>query len=157
MKKTIKIYELLGLIKDGKAPKKIKYQNYFWEWTGDDYKTYKEEKECFLITGQEYTWVTEFLNEEVEIIEEKDNFTGMKMYQDGKEVMSIDYSNQDEEEFDDIEPLILRTFERTGQAVTTYRLEDYCDYNFEMIENTIAKIVLNQKKIIEKLKDDKNE
>ena len=67
----ITIYELLGLIKDGKAPKKIKYQNYKWVWTGDDYKTIKGVKECFLITGQEYTWVTEFLNDEVEIIEEK--------------------------------------------------------------------------------------
>ena len=27
MKKTITMYELLGLIKDGKAPKKIKYEN----------------------------------------------------------------------------------------------------------------------------------
>ena len=27
MKKTITLYELLGLIKDGKAPKKIKYEN----------------------------------------------------------------------------------------------------------------------------------
>lgn len=60
------------------------------------------------------------------------------------------------EEFEDIEPLVLRTFKRTGQAITTDRLEDYCDYNFEMIENTIAKIVLNQKKIIERLNDVKD-
>lgn len=27
MKKTITLYELLGMVKDGKAPKKIKYEN----------------------------------------------------------------------------------------------------------------------------------
>ena len=70
----ITIYELLGLIKDGKAPYKIKYQDYKWIWTSDDYKTIKGVKECFLITGQEYTWVTEFLNDEVEILDEEDEF-----------------------------------------------------------------------------------
>ena len=68
----ITIYELLGLIKEGKAPNKIKYQYFYWSWTGDDYKTVKDDRECFLITGQEYVWVTEFLNDEVEIIKEKE-------------------------------------------------------------------------------------
>lgn len=66
----VTIYELLGLIKDGKAPEKIKYQDYCWEWTGDDYETRKFGVQKFLITGQEYTWVTDFLKDEIEIIEE---------------------------------------------------------------------------------------
>ena len=70
----ISIYELLGLIKDGKAPSKIIYDNYIWNWTNDDYVTETNvSKEQFLITGMYYTWLTGFLNDEVEIIEEKEN------------------------------------------------------------------------------------
>ena len=57
----------------------------------------------------------------------------------------------EDKEYEDIDPLVLRTFERTGQVVTIDRLEDYCFYNFEQIENTLAKVILNQKKIIERL------
>lgn len=71
MNKEITIYELLGLIKDGKEPNRILYDHYIWSWTGDDYHTIlKTEKEQFLITGMYYTWVSEFLNDKVEIIEE---------------------------------------------------------------------------------------
>lgn len=71
MNKKITIYELLELIKDDKAPKKIVYDNYIWRWTGDDYHTIlKTEKEQFLITGMYYIWLSEFLNAKVEIIEE---------------------------------------------------------------------------------------
>ena len=71
MNKKITIYELLGLIKDGQAPERIVYDNYIWDWTGDDYCTIlKTEKEQFLITGMYYTWLSEFLNDKVEIIEE---------------------------------------------------------------------------------------
>lgn len=70
----ITVYELLGLIKDGKAPNKIIYDNYIWNWTGDDYVAETNvSKEQFLITGMYYTWLTGFLREEVEIIEEKEN------------------------------------------------------------------------------------
>ena len=70
----ITVYELLGLIKDDKAPNKIIYDNYIWNWTNDDYVTETNvNKEQFLITGMYYTWLTGFLNDEVEIIEEKEN------------------------------------------------------------------------------------
>lgn len=71
MNKEITIYELLELIKDDKAPNRILYDHYIWNWTGDDYHTIlKTEKEQFLITGMYYTWLSEFLNDKVEIIEE---------------------------------------------------------------------------------------
>ena len=71
MNKEITIYELLELIKDDKAPNRILYDHYIWNWTGDDYHTIlKTEKEQFLITGMYYTWLSEFLNDNVEIIEE---------------------------------------------------------------------------------------
>lgn len=71
MNKEITIYELLGLIKDDKAPNRILYDHYIWNWTGDDYHTIlKTEKEQFLITGMYYIWLSEFLNDKVKIIEE---------------------------------------------------------------------------------------
>lgn len=71
MNKKITIYELLELIKDDKAPNRILYDHYIWNWTGDDYHTIlKTEKEQFLITGMYYVWLSEFLNDKVEIIEE---------------------------------------------------------------------------------------
>ena len=37
MNNIINIYELLGLIKDGKAPKKIKWEDYIFSFYNDDY------------------------------------------------------------------------------------------------------------------------
>ena len=126
MKKTIKIIDLLNKIANGEeVPKKIKYNDD--EYIHIDNYCYFCEETNEILSQNTYAEFSR-LNDEVEIL--------------------------DEEEFEDIKPLVLRTFERTGQAITTDRLEDYCDYNFEMIENTIAKIVLNQKKIIQKLNKD---
>ena len=70
----ITIYELLGLIKDGKAPKKILLNGIVFEYQGDDY-LYKDEdkKEHWLFSTSytdEYIWLEKFLKVEVEIIEE---------------------------------------------------------------------------------------
>lgn len=79
--KKITIYELLGMIKDGNAPKRILYDNYIWSWTGDDYQTIlKDKKEQFLITGMYYTWLTDFLNYPVEILEETPTQEEIKEY-----------------------------------------------------------------------------
>lgn len=92
MPKEITIYELLELIKDGKAPNKILYDHYIWSWTGDDYHTIlKTEKEQFLITGMYYTWLSEFLNDKVEIIEEDNNVIGKILTTYDGEI--IDYVN----------------------------------------------------------------
>lgn len=61
----ITIYELLGLIKDNKAPKKIKYHDAIF--------TLREEKDDYI---NAYTWFTNEigfynLNDEVEIMEER--------------------------------------------------------------------------------------
>lgn len=64
----ITIYELLGLVKDGKAPKKIKYGNIELEYDEGCVDYYKYcSKGLF-----EYIFTTcnDFLNDEVEIIEE---------------------------------------------------------------------------------------
>ena len=62
----ITIYDLLGLVKDGKAPKEIKYKNFVYGWV-QKYKTYTR----YDITGKDLYITTNNLNDEVEIIEEE--------------------------------------------------------------------------------------
>lgn len=69
--KTITMYELLGLIKEGKAPKKIKYNDYIYTVGRNTRKHfidyYSEEDEwCF-----NYYVKYENLNDTVEILEEE--------------------------------------------------------------------------------------
>ena len=61
----ITIYDLIGLVKDGKAPKEIKYKNFVYGWV-QKYKTYTR----YDITGKDLYITTNNLNDEVEIIEE---------------------------------------------------------------------------------------
>lgn len=70
MNKTITIYELLGLIKDGKAPEKIKYNNRIYVFAGNDYSidNKDDKKRYWLITEFNYS-LSDFLNEKVEIID----------------------------------------------------------------------------------------
>lgn len=70
----ITIYELLGMVKDGKAPKKIRIRDYIYEYQGDDYMCDLNDKEYWLFSDG-YTkfneWLENFLNMEVEILEEE--------------------------------------------------------------------------------------
>ena len=67
----ITIYELLGLVKDGKAPKKIKYNDILWIYSNEnqDYLSLTENDDLF---GHLFTNLSTngFINDEVEIIEE---------------------------------------------------------------------------------------
>lgn len=64
----ITIYELLGLVKDRKAPKKIKYDNLELEYNEKckDYYEYYGES----LFAYKFTTCNDVLNDEVEIIEE---------------------------------------------------------------------------------------
>ena len=64
------MYELLGLIKDGKAPKKIIYNNEVWELDDDnEYENNNYDKS--LLEKLVYELYTlDFINDKVEIIEE---------------------------------------------------------------------------------------
>ena len=73
----ITIYELLGLVKDGKAPKKIKIRNeiYEYKYIGDGFIDYagieKETSAIFFLSsyiGNNY--ISDIFTDEVEIIEE---------------------------------------------------------------------------------------
>ena len=68
--KTMTMYELLGMVKDGKAPKKIKINNVVYEYRGYMYCTEKanyQDIEDYLF-GK---WNFNILNDEVEILEEE--------------------------------------------------------------------------------------
>ena len=67
----ISIYELLGLVKDGKAPKKIKYNDYIYTVKGNAIENFvdycsEEDEWCF----NHYVRY-ENLNDEVEVLEEE--------------------------------------------------------------------------------------
>lgn len=67
--KVISIYELLGMVKDGKAPKKIKYEYLIYELTPERNNYYCK---------NEMRWFTNeinslgVLNDEVEILDEEE-------------------------------------------------------------------------------------
>ena len=66
----ISIYELLGLIKDGKAPKRIKFDSYLWDYD-QDVKDYSNTcSYLFADIMVDCEDMETFLTDEVEIIEE---------------------------------------------------------------------------------------
>lgn len=118
----ITIYELLGLIKDGKAPKRIRAYHYSWiydgntDYTNDETKLFEDYLENVISTS---------LNDEVEIIEPI------------------------EDEFIDIEELGNNfTFEDTNDELTKNQ------YDKSIISIKINDLIKNQKKIIDKLKEE---
>lgn len=68
----ITIYELLGLIKDGKAPKKIKYEDETFNYvkTNRDGISYVNESKNYKDISRYLIYCIESLNDEVEIIEQ---------------------------------------------------------------------------------------
>lgn len=67
----VTIYELIGLIKDGKAPKKIRYNNEIWKYD-DKLETYdNDDYDNDLLEKLFYElYISDFINNEVEITEE---------------------------------------------------------------------------------------
>ena len=93
MNKVISVYELLGLIKDGKAPKMVKYKDNNYIFTGYDYH-------CILTNIEkgfvEYRLIKNYiqdlqstLNEKVEILEE-DKPTIEKISINGKDIHKLE-------------------------------------------------------------------
>ena len=75
MKNKISVYELLGLIKDDKAPKKIKLHDRIYTYVCEDpineYYDYQDEYREYLLCDMTISMsLTEILNHKVEIIEE---------------------------------------------------------------------------------------
>ena len=111
--KTITVYELMGLIKDDKAPKQIKYDVNILSF---DFETnnYRDNEASFLFG--DYIYGQLHLDNTVEILPEEDN------------------------EWEDIEEI--------------ENIDDFAVGNLtELNSKIINKLIKNQRKIIEKLKD----
>ena len=70
MNKEITIYELLGLIKDGQAPKKIKYKGKIYEYIFQNGYTHKDGFSSQYFISDFCADYEKDLNDKVEIIEE---------------------------------------------------------------------------------------
>lgn len=78
----ITIYELLGLVKDGKAPKKIKYDGTIYEYSENDGFYYWEGLSLY----REFATNGNSLDKEVEMIEEPKKIEKCKNYEDFLEI-----------------------------------------------------------------------
>ena len=118
----ITLYDLLGLVKDGKAPKKIKFRNEIYEYKNnieDGFIDYvgieKETNERFYLSsyiGNNY--ISDIFTDEVEIIEEP---------------KKIKY------------PILHKTApsETTGDQMPNWR--NLIDCNFEYLNKTICQLI----------------
>ena len=73
MNKFITVYELLGLIKDGKAPKKIKWENMEWNYDIENNEYFTKYKKYYWLFEEYIPNNVNFmdcLNDKVEILEE---------------------------------------------------------------------------------------
>jgi hypothetical protein len=70
----ITLYELLGLVKDGQAPKRIKWNDKIYIYSGDDYSVNNEREEWLFSEPYDIKkmWLAEFCNSEVEILDNEE-------------------------------------------------------------------------------------
>lgn len=88
---TITIYELLGLVKDGKAPKHIKYRDEEWWWGYDTYTYFADlERTPDAQTNMFTRYVINYcLDDDVEILEEENKIEKLDEY---AHIDSLDYN-----------------------------------------------------------------
>lgn len=130
MKKTIRIIDLLNKIANGEeVPRKFTYKGYLWEY---DIKN----EMWFYYFGEDKShrfdrlfYLHMCLNDEVEIIEE------------------------DKEEFEDIESFGVHYSWDYIDYKNIEELKKYVNKDFQNIFDTLDKLIKNQNKIIEKLKN----
>lgn len=71
MNKEVTIYELLGLVKDNKAPQKIRFRDSLWIYSERDQDYLKQNNEHNLFGYAFNCWRTsDFINDKVKILEE---------------------------------------------------------------------------------------
>ena len=118
----ITIYELLGLVKDGKAPSKIKYNSMIFEYNNNYYRS----ENGFIL--EDYCELTISLNDEVEILEDTNEITAEQI------MMATDTLNR-------LKPTIIETTINWNKAVEAIK------NNFSTLKDTPKE----EKKIPEKL------
>lgn len=126
----ITMYELLGLVKDGKAPKKIMYNNIVWEYVNheQDYRS-RHNAELFFNDEINNTWIMTHLNTQIEILEEAKEIPE-KLEEFGLIRYNLDYID-----YKNIETL-----------------KEWLNKDFQTIYDTIDLIIKNQNKLIDYLK-----
>ena len=82
MNKEITIYELLGLIKDGQAPKKIKYKGIIYEYIFQNGYTHKDDVSSEYFVSDFCADYEKDLNDKVEIIEEDNKIEKLNIKQE---------------------------------------------------------------------------
>ena len=132
--KEITIYELIGLIKDNKAPKNIKYQGEEYIYIGGDYQSIEDDS--YLMPS---IHILEVLNDTVEIIPEENGY----FFNNRQEI--IDYVNnvikKENNDWEDLEEIC-------NSDLTFEQVKIHYSY-------AINQLIKNQKYLKERL--DKNE
>lgn len=154
MNKKITLYELLGLVKDGNAPKKIKFKDNIYDYkeieNGTGYVRPLNLNGLEWLANRVDIDDSEALNSEVEILddEDKNNFTGWKMYQNGKEVASMDCSYDEDMEIEELHII---------NGAVDGKWENGSSYNYTLSapQTVIIKKVNELVREINKLKKDK--
>lgn len=127
------MYELLGLVKDSKSPKKIRYRDIIWKYTstvkGKGYQYYSKGYEEWK-TLQNQVYLEECLNDEIEIIEE-------------------------DKEFEDIREI--RGEVERDKTLSHDENQDSIVKNFNMLIKWVNLLVRNQKRIINEVNKLKGE
>ena len=132
MEKKIKIIDLLNKIANGEeVPKKIKYKGTIYcLCENDDFKDYIDKGQTYGLFESIATYcLVEYLTNEVEILDEEDEFEDIEHYD------MFDY------------------FGGYDFGGTNKELLGNLQTNFEHINNELDNLIKNQKKIISKLGD----
>lgn len=135
--KIITIYELMGLIKDGKAPKKIKYDGIIYAFDKELNDYYNSDRKIWSFLyhrlGKAKNCINDFLNDTVEILpEENDEWEDVEKINVIKDENCKRFIEYDSE---------------TGHHKYTIRLLD------EYFSNKINQLIKNQKILKEKLEN----
>ena len=130
--KIINIYELIGLIKDNKAPIQIQYDGYLWNFDKEDNDYYSSDIDDLLFDKYIKNSIFEYLNDKVKILNEENDAW--------ENVENIDNSSDD----------TLLTMEcYTGIP------EKAQDWNFNILKKKINQLIKNQKYLKKKMERNK--
>ena len=121
MNNIISVYELLGLIKDGKAPKIVKWEDYIFSFYNDDYLCKNEDfvknRETNYLLCYLFSLPGSALNKKVEILEEdKHIIEKIDLFDDLQDILN---SND--------ESIILNAIHKC-LTVQKYKLNEIIDY-----------------------------
>ena len=114
----ITIYELIGLVKDDKAPKKIRYNNEIWKYD-DKLETYdNDDYDDGLLEKLFYElYISDFINNEVEIIKEPKKIEKLPYYSLEKIQKSKNKDEWDENRVELLEKRINDYHNKTNELI----------------------------------------